>query len=159
MCRMGRTGVRQLSEKAWFSLGMSMELIYNMAQRVPFIGVYRNDALTKGTTVDALHLPVAGDEELPVSWVCSSQCGDVGKLGTEKDFRRCGLASLLTTVMARRQAALMGFIPHANVKTDNFPSLMMFSKNAGWNLTHEAFWVLSTKPESASNEKGCETTL
>uniref|UniRef100_A0A0P4VZ02 GCN5-related N-acetyltransferase Rv2170-like domain-containing protein n=2 Tax=Scylla olivacea TaxID=85551 RepID=A0A0P4VZ02_SCYOL len=139
VCRLGRAGVRHLLENAKYG-GIPLDLMYRMAEGVPYIGVYQDPTSTQEATVDPENLPVAGDEEIPVAWCCSGHLGDVAKLITDKRFRRHGFGKLLTATLARRQAAL-GFIPHAFVEEDNSVSKVMFENSPGWSVTHEIIWI------------------
>ncbi|XP_045127055.1 uncharacterized protein LOC123513728 [Portunus trituberculatus] len=140
VCRLGRAGVRHLLENAKFG-GIPLDLMYRMAEGVPYIGVYQDPTSTQDTTVDPENLPAAADDEVPVAWICSSPTGAGAKLITDERFRRRGFGKLLTTTLARRQAALLGFIPHTFVEADNSVSKMMFDNSPGWSMTHECTWI------------------
>ncbi|KAK8391978.1 hypothetical protein O3P69_017532 [Scylla paramamosain] len=141
VCRLGRAGVRHLLENAKYS-EIPLDLMYRVAEGVPYIGVYQDPTSTQEATVDPENLPVAGDEEIPVAWCCSGPSGDVAKLITDERFRRRGFGKLLTVTLARRQAALLGFIPHAFVEEDNSASKLMFENSPGWSVTHESIWII-----------------
>lgn len=116
------------------------EVMSQIAQRVPFLGVYQDIGVTQDTTVKPNSLPMAG-EELPVAWVGSTILGDVGRLRTHEGYRRRGFASLIITVAARRQAYRLKIIPHVFVESSNIASCAMFAGLPGWKFTHEVFWL------------------
>ncbi|XP_063848861.1 uncharacterized protein LOC135093501 [Scylla paramamosain] len=140
VCRLGRAGVRHLLENAKYG-GIPLDLMYRMAEGVPYVGVYQDPTSTQEATVDPENLPVAGDEEIPVAWCCSGPSGDVAKLITHESFRRRGFGKLLTATLARRQAALLGFIPHGIVEVDNSASKAMVYNSPGWRMTHESIRI------------------
>ncbi|KAK8391874.1 hypothetical protein O3P69_017474 [Scylla paramamosain] len=140
VCRLGRAGVRHLLENAKYG-GIPLDLMYRMAEGVPYIGVYQDPTSTQEARVDPENLPVAGNEEIPVAWCCSGPSGDVAKLITDERFRKRGFGKLLTATLARRQTAL-GFIPHAFVEANNSASKVMFENSLGWSVTHENIWII-----------------
>ncbi|XP_050723284.1 uncharacterized protein LOC127002006 [Eriocheir sinensis] len=144
VCLLGRAGVHYLVQRAKYGGMAHLEVFSRLAQHVPFVGVYRDSGVTQDTTVDPNSLPVAGDEELPVAWVATTFEGAVGRLMTDEGYRRHGLGSLITTVTARRQAALLKLIPHSFVEASNAASIAMFTGLPGWKLTHDGvFWLLA----------------
>ncbi|XP_045127936.1 uncharacterized protein LOC123514253 [Portunus trituberculatus] len=140
VCRLGRAGVRHLLENAKYG-GIRLDLMYRMAEGVPYIGVYQDPTSAHEATVDPENLPVAGDEEIPVSWICSAPIGDMGKMKTDKRFRRLGFFTLLSMTLARMQSALIGFIPHAYIDMGNYASQAGIAKLPGWSMTHESIWI------------------
>lgn len=131
--------MRHLFENAEYS-EVPLELMYRMAERLPYIGVYQDSTSTQETTIDPENLPVAGDEEIPVAWVCLTPLGESGKMMTDERFRRHGFASLLYTTFARLQTALLGFIPYAFVEKDNYPPQAALNKLPA-SMTHETIWM------------------
>ena len=101
--------MRHLFENAEYS-EVPLELMYRMAERLPYIGVYQDSTSTQETTIDPEKLPVAGDEEIPVAWICSTPLGESGKMMTDERFRRHGFATLLYTTIVKPQAALIGLL-------------------------------------------------
>ncbi|XP_063848865.1 uncharacterized protein LOC135093503 isoform X2 [Scylla paramamosain] len=140
VCRLGRAGVRHLLENAKYG-GIPLDLMYRMAEGVPYIGVYQDPTSTQEATVDPENLPVAGDEEIPVAWNCSGLSGEMAKLIIDEKFRRRGFGKLLTATLARRQAALLGFIPHCLVEEDNSASKAMVYNSPGWRMTHKCIRI------------------
>ena len=153
MCRLGRAGIRHLLKNAEYGAGIPLELMCAMAQQVPYLGVYRDAAVTQDTIVDVLNLPVAGDDEVPVAWICTTPVGAVGKLMIEKDFRRRGLGSLLGAALTRQQAALLGFIPHVFIDVTNSASRAMMTKVADSCYSHDAFWLRNITHEETQRKK------
>ncbi|KAK8391794.1 hypothetical protein O3P69_017436 [Scylla paramamosain] len=141
VCRLGRAGVRHLLENAKYG-GIPLDLMYRMAEGVPYIGVYQDPTSTQEATVDPENLPVAGDEEIPVAWNCSKPAGDGGMMVIDERFRRHGFGRLLATTLARRQAALYGFIPHVFVEEDNSVARAMGKNMPGWRMTHECIVIM-----------------
>ncbi|XP_045110940.1 uncharacterized protein LOC123504469 isoform X2 [Portunus trituberculatus] len=139
VCRLGSAGVRHLLENAKYG-GIPLDLMYRMAEGVPYIGVYQDPTSAHEATVDPENLPVAGDEEIPVAWICSAPIGDIGMMITDKRFRRLGFWMILTTTLARMQAALIGFIPHAYIDMDNYASQAAVAKSPAI-MTHESNWM------------------
>ena len=131
--------MRHLFENAEYS-EVPLELMYRMAERLPYIGVYQDSTSTQETTIDPEKLPVAGDEEIPVAWVCLTPLGESGKMMTDERFRRHGFATLLHTTFARLQTALLGFIPHGFVETDNYAPQAVLNKLPSFT-THECTWM------------------
>lgn len=140
-------------ETAAYKDGIPLEVVYSLAQRVPYLGVYRDASMVQDTVVDVLNLPVAGDEEVPVAWVCSKPTGDVGKGGTEEDFRGRGFGRLLGKAVARQQAALLGFIPHGFVNSNNFVSRLFFSKSVCWSSSHEVFSLVKDQTRKVKEQR------
>ena len=138
--------MRHLLENAKYG-EIPLDLMYKMAEGVPYLGVYQDPASAQDTIVDPENLPVAADEEIPVAWICSGTIGDGAKLITDERFRRRGFGRLLTVTLARRQAALLDFIPHVFVEADNLASKAMLDNLPGWSMTHKSIMLRKCQPQ------------
>lgn len=123
----------------------SLDSLCKWAENVPFVGVYRDPCVTQDTTVDPHNLSQPRDEELPVSWVGTSQYGSMAMLGTEHDYKRKGLASLIVGVIAEIHVEL-GLIPIAHVNFENMPAREVADKiKIGENTHNNTYLFDATK--------------
>nr|XP_053651156.1 uncharacterized protein LOC128701488 [Cherax quadricarinatus] len=144
VCRLGKAGLQHMLLKNTFLKNIPEELMWMLTENVPAVGVYLDPSVTKEVFLDIQNLPYAGDNEIPVSWISPTVCGYLGMLGTEKDFRRLGHATLVTRVAARLLAS-KGCIPHCHVDITNTASKEMFNKMTGWEQTHSGLSFTSAE--------------
>lgn len=102
---------------------------------MPFLGVYKDPTVTREIIEDPLNLPLHSYNDLPVCWVGTSLYGTMSMVGTEKEYQRKGLASLILTAIGRIQLQL-GLFPSAHVDFRNPASRGMGDGMEEFENTH-----------------------
>ncbi|XP_069957874.1 uncharacterized protein [Cherax quadricarinatus] len=151
VCRLGKAGLQQLLLKSTFlNNKIPEESMLRLTENVPAVGVYLDPSVTKEVFLDIQNLPYAGDNEIPVSWISPTVYGTLGMLGTEKDFRRLGHATLVTRVAARLFAN-KGCIPLCHIVKNNTASKEMFKKMTEWQLIRSEISLTSAETKKNIN--------
>ncbi|XP_068247545.1 uncharacterized protein [Palaemon carinicauda] len=139
--RLGRAGVRHMLEPNPYWKNTSLDLVCNLAENLPALGLYQDSEVSEGKVIALNELEYAEPEDIPISCVGTSPYGSISMLRTEDNYKRRGLASLLVEIMGRLHMA-DGYLPHAVVEAENDASARVFRKVSGWKESHTIYLII-----------------